>query len=216
MCYNALSFNTNIKGKIWLEAKKFHEKGLAHVFDGPLSPGHTVLGIAAPPSEYHAKIIELYEKAQHIVQMEKERNIVDKESEKKDLVAGHVDLVKILPLAAPIDVETCIPRKTVFLREVDAQHASWLDCCFVCGSSGANDVMMFCVDCGEAIHSFCSGAPIECMDSISVAGWRCSNCKICELTGVATKNENSLLYCECCDRSVSMVSDYCPLHGVFS
>ena len=88
---------------------------------------------------------------------------------------------QILPLRPPTDVETCIPRAVVNITQEEAPHLSCLDSCFVCGSSGAADVMMFCVDCGEAFHSFCSGAPIGHMDEAAVAGWRCSNCKVCEV-----------------------------------
>ena len=79
-----------------------------------------------------------------------------------------------------------------------------MECCFSCGSSGAADTMLFCVDCGEAFHSFCADAPIHSMDASSVSGWRCPNCKICEISGEVPKDECSMLFCEMCDRAFSL------------
>ena len=187
--FNALIFNADL-GKIWLEAKKFYERGLRNVFEGQsLTGGVVPVGGSCPPSKYNEKIIANFTSAYQKALKERERVVVDIETKKKDLVAGHIEEIKILPLVEPPNLETCIPRAMVSLTAEETISCSFLDCCFVCGSSGANDVMMFCIDCGEAFHSFCSGAPIECMDAVAIASWRCSNCKVCELTGMATKNE---------------------------
>ena len=87
------------------------------------------------------------------------------------------------------------------MTPVDAFYTSWMDSCFTCGSSGASDTMLFCVDCGEAFHSFCANAPIHSMEPSSVAGWRCPNCKICEISGVVPQDETRMVYCEMCDRA---------------
>merc|ERR1712228_1113500 len=79
-----------------------------------------------------------------------------------------------------------------------------MDTCFTCGSSGAADTMLFCVDCGEAYHSFCAMAPIHSMNEAAVNGWRCPNCKLCEIAGEVTNDELKLIYCEMCDRAFSI------------
>ena len=113
---------------------------------------------------------------------EKERLKVQEGDEKKDLLAGTVKRVEVLPLKPSVDVESCIIRSSIALGEGNGA-ACFLDACYVCGSSGVTDAMLFCVDCGEAFHNFCVGAPVSSMDGAAAASWRCSNCKVCELTG---------------------------------
>ena len=36
---------------------------------------------------------------------------------------------------------------------------------------------LFCADCGECFHSWCTAAPVRTMDTKAVAAWRCPNCK---------------------------------------
>jgi hypothetical protein len=42
------------------------------------------------------------------------------------------------------------------------------------------------------------------MDLSSAAGWRCPNCKICEISGDAPQDELKMLFCEMCDRGFSL------------
>ena len=51
---------------------------------------------------------------------------------------------------SPPDQPSCVPFREVKLNPTDAFYCSWMDCCFTCGSSGAQDTFLFCVDCGEA------------------------------------------------------------------
>lgn len=37
---------------------------------------------------------------------------------------------------------------------------------------------LFCADCGECFHSWCTAAPVRTMDVKAVAAWRCPNCKV--------------------------------------
>ena len=104
----------------------------------------------------------------------------------------------------PPDLPSCVPFKEFKLKPLDAFYSSWMDCCFTCGSSGASDTFLFCVDCGEAFHSFCVSAPIHSMEPSSVAGWRCPNCKICEISGDVPTDESRMLFCEMCDRGFSL------------
>ena len=64
--------------------------------------------------------------------------------------------------------------------------------------------MLFCADCGECFHVYCikgSGTVNPEMRH----GWRCNNCKICEICGssLTTLLGNEELVCSCnrCDRS---------------
>ena len=37
---------------------------------------------------------------------------------------------------------------------------------------------LFCADCGECFHSWCTTAPVRTMDDKAVCAWRCPNCKV--------------------------------------
>lgn len=132
---------------------------------------------------------------------------VDETIKKKDLIAGS-EVVASFSLPDlrenPPDIASCIPCTELQLNKVDAFYSSWMDCCFTCGSSGASDTFLFCVDCGEAFHSFCVSAPVRSMDLSSVAAWRCPNCKICEISGDVPADETRMIFCEMCDRAFSL------------
>jgi PHD-finger len=104
----------------------------------------------------------------------------------------------------PPDQPSCLPYRELKLKPLDAFYCCWMDCCFTCGSSGASDTFLHCVDCGEAFHSFCIGAPVHSMELSSAAGWRCPNCKICEISGDVPSDETRMLFCEMCDRAFSL------------
>lgn len=77
-----------------------------------------------------------------------------------------------------------------------------VDACILCGTSGSLSSFIFCVDCGEAFHSFCAEAPVATMSDAAVSTWRCGNCKICETCGDANEAESErLVYCESCDKA---------------
>jgi hypothetical protein len=75
------------------------------------------------------------------------------------------------------------------------------DCCLVCGCSGRYELMLFCIDCGEGVHTFCAEAPLSTMPEEARVGWRCMNCKICQCcrTNVENDSVGKMLYCEACD-----------------
>ena len=85
----------------------------------------------------------------------------------------------------------------------DAYYLMCHDCCFVCGSSGRAELMLFCIDCGEAVHSFCAEAPLALMTLTARAEWRCMNCKVCKCCQISqeTVELGKLLYCEGCDNA---------------
>lgn len=151
--------------------------------------------------------MKCFEKAEEAKKNEEERVQVDDSVEKKDLVAGSAAVSTItLPKLrdAPPDLSSCVPFRDAKLKPIDAFYCSWMDSCFTCGSSGASDTFLFCVDCGEAFHSFCVSAPVHSMEPSSVAGWRCPNCKICEISGDVPADETRMLFCEMCDRGFSL------------
>mmetsp|Transcript_4661 Transcript_4661/g.5271 ORF Transcript_4661/g.5271 Transcript_4661/m.5271 type:complete len:2005 (+) Transcript_4661:174-6188(+) len=197
MVLNALSFN-RYHTAFWIEAKRYYDACLNNVFMS--------IGKAAPPSEYEVDILQNFENALKAKQAEEERVQEDKTTEKKDLVAGSKVMSISLPALRekPLDQPSCLPCHAVKHKPKDAYFCAWLECCFTCGSSGASDTMLFCVDCGEAFHSFCVNAPIHSMDASSVAAWRCPNCKICEISGDAPQDETKMLFCEMCDRGFSL------------
>lgn len=165
-------------------------------------------GKAAPPSKYFFEIKERFKQAEVEIKNEQERIQVDDSVEKKDLVAGTEAIAAAVRLPKfrklPPDQASCIPSTLMKMNKVDAFFCCWLDCCFTCGSSGASDCFLFCVDCGEAFHSFCVGAPIHSMEPSSVSGWRCPNCKLCEISGDVPEDEKRMIYCEMCDRAFTL------------
>ena len=197
MVLNALTFN-RFHTTFWKEAQRFHKVCLTGVWKS--------MGKAAPPGQYDEAIQKNLENAKKAKKMEEDRVQEDKSTEKKDLVAGaKVATIKLPDLREnPPDHPSCLPFQEVKLRQTDAYFSGWMDSCFTCGSSGASDTMLFCVDCGEAFHSFCVNAPIHSMDISSAAGWRCPNCKICEISGEAPQDELKMLFCEMCDRGFSL------------
>jgi len=206
MVYNALLFNP-AHSKYWNEAKRFYLACKKNVF--------AKHGKGAPPSKYKVMIKERFDLAEKMIQAEKDRVKADETTKKKDLVAGDQVLsVKLGPLVKPCDPPSCVPTTVVRMSPVDAFYSTWLECCFSCGSSGALDTMLFCVDCGEAYHSFCANAPIRSMNNAAVHGWRCPNCKLDEITGEVTEDELKLLYCDMCDRAFSMDKLSPPLEKI--
>jgi len=183
---------------VWREAKRFYQTALKGVF--------ATIGSAAPPGKYEKAILKCFDRADEARKNEEERVQVDESVEKKDLVAGTVAATVNLPklLASPPDQPSCVPFTEAKMKALDAFYCSWMDCCFTCGSSGASDTFLFCVDCGEAFHSFCVSAPVHSMELSSVAGWRCPNCKICEISGDVPPDETRMLFCEMCDRGFSL------------
>jgi hypothetical protein len=179
---------------VWNEAKRYYLDSLKAVFQR--------LGKAAPPGKYADLVQKRFDLADEARKKEVDRVQVDESVDLKDLIVGSIAASTSLPKLreAPPDQKSCIPYTEVDLLPVDAFYHSWMDSCYTCGSSGASDCMLFCVDCGEAFHSFCVNAPISSMDEYAVAGWRCPNCKICEISGEVPRDETRMLYCEMCDR----------------
>jgi hypothetical protein len=188
----------NQHARVWHEAMRFYQESLLRVF--------LKLGKAAPKGIYYDKIEKNFADAAEALKLEEERVQLDESVEKKDLVAGSMAVSVTLPKLrdAPPDQVTCVPFTEARFKPIDAFYCSWMDSCYICGSSGAADTMLFCVDCGEAFHSFCANAPVHSMAASSVASWRCPNCKICEISGDVPQDETRMLFCEMCDRAFSL------------
>jgi hypothetical protein len=197
MVLNALTFN-RMYTRVWIEVKRFYEDCLKSIF--------VKMGKAAPPGKCCKDIEKNFVKAEVLRKQEEDRVQIDEAVEKKDLVAGLMATTITLPKLrdSPPDEKSCVPFREVKMQSVDAFYCSWMDCCYTCGSSGASDTMLFCVDCGEAFHSFCANAPVHSMEASSVAGWRCPNCKICEISGDVPADETKMLFCEMCDRAFTL------------
>jgi len=116
-----------------------------------------------------------------------------------------LDMEMTLPsqLSANKEPLSYIPCTVVVQTIEDAYFLMFQDACLVCGSAGRPDMMLFCVDCGEAIHSFCADAPIGNMCVDSRLMWRCMNCKLCEIcqSNVEELQSGKLVYCEGCDEA---------------
>mmetsp|Transcript_5992 Transcript_5992/g.8723 ORF Transcript_5992/g.8723 Transcript_5992/m.8723 type:complete len:1002 (+) Transcript_5992:503-3508(+) len=207
MVHNALIFNRP-NSKFWNEAKRFYNVCMSKVF--------SKLAKAAPPGSNSDAVQEAFELGQRQLDQEQARVQQDKSSKKKDMIGGEaVEVVDVQKaLASPIDPPSCVPCAESRLTPIDAHYCAWMESCFTCGSSGAADTMLFCIDCGEAYHSFCVNAPIMSMNDIALASWRCPNCKICEITGGVPADETKLLYCEMCDRGFTLDLLDPPLRSV--
>lgn len=75
---------------------------------------------------------------------------------------------------------------TMSQSRTSAHSYCWMDMCVSCGSAGLRSDMIFCVDCGECAHVFCT--PDMTHELLAAneqlrAYWRCRNCTMCEVCG---------------------------------
>ncbi len=99
------------------------------------------------------------------------------------------------------DPPTFVTPFTSLLTAEEAVFAFCQDQCFACGSTGSKSNFLFCIDCGEAYHTFCAMTPVT-MTLQAKSHWRCVNCKICEVCGlVGEKDSETLVFCESCDQA---------------
>ena len=120
-------------------------------------------------------------------------------------------LPPIVPLPAPYSVLNLDNQTTYLLHKY--KNTITIEACASCGSCGDRDKMLFCCDCGEAYHLFCltihdaSTHEMRC-------GWRCKNCKICEICGLSlalpTDVEKTFCGCNQCDRYYHKSCIHCP------
>lgn len=111
--------------------------------------------------------------------------------------------VDVVPNPEPASYFSC---SAVVLPSEEAFYSCFRDQCLYCGSAGTNDMFIYCIDCGEAFHSFCVDIPLVTMSIRDRLNWRCVNCKICEVCLMANNedmsmDESQLIYCETCDKA---------------
>lgn len=105
------------------------------------------------------------------------------------------------------DPQTYIQPTLFAINSDEAYFQIHQDCCFLCGSGGSQDKLLFCVDCGEAIHDFCSNIPGDALVNIRSKGlqnynWRCMNCKICSICECMNPEDvDNVIFCESCDNA---------------
>lgn len=113
------------------------------------------------------------------------------------------DSLPILHLYDPPDPKSSGHVKEVILTDAEAYYYAWCECCLACGSTGDPNKLVYCMDCGEAYHSYCAAAPIGSMDDYAKCSWRCVNCKLCEACGREHPGVD-LIQCEICDKGYHM------------
>lgn len=112
----------------------------------------------------------------------------------------------LTPSSEPVSFLT----PSIFLLSAEeAVFQMHMDCCFICGSAGDAEQLLFCIDCGEAMHAFCSHAPSSLLVGLREGNmtynWRCMNCKLCALCGtIDAADSDNLIFCESCDNAFHM------------
>lgn len=95
-------------------------------------------------------------------------------------------------VSGPAPPPSAVLRRAVAFALPEVASLAWLDLCLSCCTTGTAKDMLICVDCGEAYHTFCTGAKVP-DDEIAAARmrgcWRCANCKV----HVACKHTSSEL-----------------------
>ena len=106
------------------------------------------------------------------------------------------DIILPTQLIDSTDPQSCLLGNIVIQTIEEGFYTSHQDVCFLCGSAGSSDCLLFCCDCGEAYHSFCAEAPISNMKSeYQINSWRCMNCKVCVLCGKTCKYTRYITNC---------------------
>lgn len=93
---------------------------------------------------------------------------------------------------------------TMLQTRASAHTYCWVDMCVSCGSAGLRSDMIFCVDCGECVHTFCTSDMTQELLATNEqlrAYWRCQNCTMCEVCGrPPASRDEGLFTCGHCKR----------------
>lgn len=107
---------------------------------------------------------------------------------------------------------------TAFLQSCEeAYFTLHRETCFLCGSADDENLFLFCVDCGETMHSYCASAPVDLPETlrqglIQPYSWRCMNCTLCHSCGgVSAQDVDNLVFCERCDAAYHTTCLHPPL-----
>lgn len=79
------------------------------------------------------------------------------------------------PLPEPTSFSHC---SAAILSAEESFFSCFQDQCLVCGSAGLSELLIFCIDCSEAFHSFCVDISFPALSPLQRMTWRCSNCKV--------------------------------------
>ena len=142
---------------------------------------------------------------------------------RKDVIVGaalqgEVTASSTFTLEEPVDPKEFNPVAWLMCTPSEARALCTVETCAACGSAGndplsqgaADASLVHCSDCGEGFHPFClpEMVPLKSMDPLTRLGWRCVNCKVCEVCLAVEEEvvgdnsaEMTLLYCELCDRA---------------
>jgi hypothetical protein len=88
--------------------------------------------------------------------------IVKEDSDDEDVIAPQSLMLpfELTPSPDPSSYLSCLAYS---LTTEEAFFNCCMDQCLMCGSAGAVESMLFCIDCGEAFHSFCADFPLSSM-----------------------------------------------------
>ena len=200
MCYNAFVYNS-VGDEVWECA--------SGVFDGGENELNTNLKGSICGKYGEKAITTRTMKMKSSVRPEASVNAKQASLEASKMVryiekikADGSKLEPLSPLAPPYSV---IELGNVTER-VSPQYGYTIamEACVSCGSLGDRDRMLFCGDCGEAYHVFC--ASLSGTVSMEMRrGWRCTNCKICEVCGLSLTSllgdGDAVCSCNRCDRA---------------
>ena len=116
----------------------------------------------------------------------------------KERAAVTVKIGALVPPAGPHSFVAIMPRSLVLARAT-ARALCATEVCLLCARTGNDDALVFCYDCGEAMHSFCIWPD---RDAAFVARakllYRCGNCTSCVGCGVRERDD-LLVSCDACD-----------------
>lgn len=162
MCNNALIFNEP-RSRIWKMAYKFQDQALSLIMK---KWPNTEFGT------YFSKIGTVFSRREAQSQTtSKQENALASQDKSYDVKTS-----KSLKTKLPAS----IVNMTLIALAPNQFYCAWQDCCIICGSHGDEDDFVFCMDCGEAFHTYCLDLPtvFSPKDSPVRREWRCPNCKV--------------------------------------
>lgn len=199
MCYNAFVYNL-FGDEVWKCTSELFEKG-EKILDENLS--------GSVAGEYYGKINQIRTStAKSLTRPEPSNNAKQAHREASKIAQIYINrrddckqLKPLSPLPGPYSKSLIPPVVEYILPQYSSMIA--MDCCLSCGSTGDRDRMLFCADCGECYHVYCVNANGTANHEMK-CGWRCPNCKICEICGVSidvVSEMEKICICNRCDRS---------------
>ena len=200
MCHNAFLYNA-MGDEVWKWTATFYEKGESYLNSEWKE---------TQESEYVEKIGEVKAmKTKLSVRPEASTNAKQASMEASKMVR-YIEKCKMngskLEACSPLPAPYSVIEFPTVTERILPRYSSTIsyDVCLSCGSSGDRDRMLFCGDCGECYHIYCVNLSGTITPEMR-CGWRCSNCKVCEVCGLSLASQlgNVDVICSCnrCDRS---------------